>query len=97
MTDDKPHDDISNSEGWQQAKEELDQKDLLMRIAFGIDELNRQIAMLRQAQSGESPEQVETYTCRRCGEEIPENDLESHAKNTHNWQEALGDIASEYK
>jgi len=89
----KPED----SEEWQQAKEQLDEKDLLMRIAFGIDELNKQIATLRQAQSGDTPEKVEMHTCEGCGDAIPASDLESHARSCMNWGKTLGDVEQCYK
>jgi RNA polymerase-binding transcription factor DksA len=91
MTD-KPE----NSEEWEQAKEQLDEKDLLMRIAFGVDELNRQMQALRQAQTTDTAEQVETHTCDGCGDEIPANKLESHARSCLNWTEAFGDVEEMY-
>jgi len=91
MTD-KPED----SEEWQQAKEQLDEKDLLMRIAFGIDELNRQMQAMRAAQSTDTAEKVETHTCDGCGDDIPENKLESHARTCMNWGQTLGDVEEFY-
>jgi len=91
MTD-KPE----NSEEWNQAKEQLDEKDLLMRIAFGIDQLNQQLQALRQAQSTDTPEQAETHTCEGCGDTIPKDKLESHARTCMNWGQTLGDVEEFY-
>lgn len=94
----KPDDAIRNTEQWEQAKEDLDTKDLLMRIAFGIDELNRQVQALRAEQNGESPtpETETTYRCIGCSDEIAESNLESHARTCMNWSEEMGDILDVY-
>jgi len=83
---------------WLEAKEQLDEKDLLMRIAFGIDELNQRLAQLNGNVDTEADtDTVDNFVCLHCGNQITKGKRESHAKSCANWHEDMGDVSRHYE
>jgi len=51
---------------------------------------------MRATQSDDTPETVDLWTCDGCGDDIPKNKLESHARSCMNWGQTLGDVEEFY-
>ena len=87
----------SVEEGYEQAREQVDEKDLLMRQTFALEQCLVELQQIRQAlTSSKSQEESQIFECESCYTLIPESELEQHAKSCFNWSDALGNLESHY-
>ena len=89
-------DDISDSKDWQNAKEQLDKKDLLMRQTFAIEQCLEELRLIRTALSADTSSQPQQYQCDVCGSQVPEPDLEPHGVDCFGYMAEMGNIKSHF-
>jgi len=63
--------------------ESVDPKVLQIQQLQELMAIRQQLQMLNQSLSTQTESETKTYTCR-CGEEVPEGERISHAKEVHN-------------
>lgn len=88
------NDDISTREDWDELKESVDEKDLLLRQTFAIEQI---LAELQRINGAEQSEPEQQYQCNQCGSIHSAAGLEKHAKSCFNWMGKMGNVKKHYK
>ena len=89
--------DLQDSiDGYEQAKESLDEKDLLMRQTFALEQCLHELQQIRMALTSGKSEETPMFECESCYTVVPEPELEQHAKKCVNWSEHFGNVESHY-
>jgi len=89
------NDGISSREDWEELKENVDEKDLLLRQTFALEQILAELQQLNGSTQSESAEQQ--YQCSQCGSVQPETDLERHAKQCFNWMGQMGNVTKHFR
>ena len=81
---------------YEEAKENLDEKDLLFRQTFALEQCLQELHLIRLALSSSEPENAQ-FECTSCTQVFGESELESHARRCKNWSESIGPIEREFE
>jgi uncharacterized C2H2 Zn-finger protein len=87
-------DDISSREDWEEIKESVDEKDLLLRQTYALERILQQLQQLNGVEQSESETQ---YQCNQCGGVFTQTDLERHAKQCFGWMGQMGDVEKHFR
>jgi len=88
------NDSVSDREDWDEIKESVDEKDLLLRQTFALEQIMAELQRINGPEQSESETQ---YQCEMCGSVFSKADLERHAKQCFNWMESMGNITKHYR
>jgi len=88
------NDNISDKEDWEELKENVDEKDLLLRQTFALEQI---LAELQQLNGPPESESSEEYQCEQCGAVCSKTDLERHAKSCFGWMGQMGRIEKHFR
>jgi len=88
------NDDISSREDWEEIKENVDEKDLLLRQTFALEQILAELQQLNGVSQSDSDKE---YQCNQCGGVFTQTDLERHAKDCFNWMGEMGKVKKHFR
>jgi hypothetical protein len=88
------NDSVSDREDWEEIKQSVDEKDLLLRQTFALERILAELQRINGAEQSESETQ---YQCNQCGSIHSEAGLEKHAKSCFNWMGEMGKVKKHFR
>jgi hypothetical protein len=88
------NDSIQDRDDWEEIKESVDEKDLLLRQTYALERILQQLQQLNGVEQSESETQ---YQCEQCGSVYAKADLERHAKDCFNWMGQMGNVTKHFR